>query len=101
MYQDQDKVVTTEGKQYYEKCGKCNGDGYTLEHDPHPHENGDCQGMCPIQVQCEKCEATGYIPVSLSDLIREAKEEGWDMAIANAYDPDHYPNKETYINSLK
>ncbi len=45
----------------YIKCPDCNGDGFTSEHDLHPHENGDCQGMCPVQVQCEKCHATGYI----------------------------------------
>ena len=41
-------------------CNHCNGDGWTSEHDPlDPHENG-CTN-CPIQVQCEHCEATGLL----------------------------------------
>lgn len=46
------------------KCPKCNGDGWTAEHDPgvYSHnENGDCLGNCPIQVQCEFCNGTGKI----------------------------------------
>ena len=44
-----------------EKCKICNGDGYTTEHDiPANHgEYGECL-TCPVQVQCEKCEGTGY-----------------------------------------
>ena len=44
------------------KCNLCNGDGYTAEHNPNdPHEDGCCSGSCPIQVECEKCQGTGYI----------------------------------------
>jgi len=43
-------------------CPDCDGFGYTAEHDPtHPHEGGDCEGYCPIQVQCQRCEGTGWI----------------------------------------
>jgi hypothetical protein len=44
------------------KCNLCNGDGYTAEHNPNdPHKDGCCSGSCPIQVECEKCQGTGYI----------------------------------------
>lgn len=46
-----------------EKCKLCNGDGYTAEHDlisNHNPEDGSCI-TCPIQVQCEKCEGTGFV----------------------------------------
>ncbi len=43
------------------KCDKCTGFGYTSEHDPSdPHIDGECSN-CPIQVQCENCQATGII----------------------------------------
>lgn len=42
-------------------CDFCYGLGYTSEHADHPHTNGDCFGACPIQVECEYCEATGFI----------------------------------------
>lgn len=43
-------------------CPKCNGNGYTAEHDlPSRHgEDGECIS-CPIQVQCENCLGTGKI----------------------------------------
>ncbi len=48
------------------KCPKCDGYGYTVEHDPHSidRETGwhDCS-FCPIQVQCEECCATGEIEI--------------------------------------
>lgn len=45
-----------------EVCKACNGDGYTAEHDlPSRHgENGECIS-CPVQVQCESCEGTGFV----------------------------------------
>jgi len=44
-----------------EKCNHCNGDGFTSEHDPQdPHESG-CSGGCPIQVQCDNCQAKGFV----------------------------------------
>ena len=44
-----------------EKCIVCGGDGFTSEHDPNdPHINGQCS-FCPIQVQCEVCEGTGFV----------------------------------------
>ena len=44
------------------KCTKCDGDGFTAEHDPDdPHEFG-CSNNCPIQVQCEYCRAAGIEP---------------------------------------
>ena len=46
-----------------QKCDLCTGLGYTAEHDTSSlDENGDhdCRG-CPVQVQCEKCEATGFL----------------------------------------
>jgi len=46
-------------------CTFCNGDGLTSEHDltdqrPEHYNNGDCQ-TCPVQAQCNNCEAKGYV----------------------------------------
>lgn len=46
-------------------CPYCNGDGYTSEHANHPHENGDCHGQCPIQVQCDECLSTGRLTTEM------------------------------------
>ncbi len=49
------------------ECKNCGGSGYTSEHnpdDPHTDEQGNsigCSGNCPIQVECNDCEATGLI----------------------------------------
>jgi len=46
------------------KCEKCNGDGFTAEHDtPITHYDGECHS-CPIQERCEECEGTGVSPSS-------------------------------------
>ena len=54
-------------KELFTKCDYCNGDGFTSEHDNHPHMGGDCMGQCPIQVQCENCQGTGVIEISDSE----------------------------------
>jgi hypothetical protein len=41
-------------------CPICNGDGYTAEHGCNGNED-ECAGMCPIQVQCHFCKATGRV----------------------------------------
>ena len=42
-------------------CPECEGYGWYSDHDPFdPHIDGVCTN-CPIQVQCEKCEATGLV----------------------------------------
>ena len=42
-------------------CPICEGKGWSLEHDPNdPHTGGVCT-CCPVQVQCEPCQATGLI----------------------------------------
>ena len=42
------------------KCSKCNGDGWTAEHNPdafNPNTGEhECDERCPIQVQCEHCQ---------------------------------------------
>ena len=46
------------------KCTKCNGDGFTAEHDlgvNHNHYTGECIS-CPVQVQCDPCQGTGEVP---------------------------------------
>jgi len=48
-------------------CPYCKGDKWTAEHNNHPHPNGDCMGMCPVQVPCETCESSG----SVSDEVLE------------------------------
>lgn len=52
-------------------CPYCNGDGWTAEHDLHPHPDGDCMGMCPVQVQCQYCEATGKVTQEVLDKYNE------------------------------
>lgn len=42
-------------------CPECDGCGWYSDHDPSdPHIDGFCTN-CPVQVQCEKCEATGLV----------------------------------------
>ena len=53
------------------ECPYCSGDGWTAEHDSHPHPDGDCMGMCPIQVQCPHCEATGKVMQEVVDKYNE------------------------------
>lgn len=49
-------------------CPYCNGDGFTSEHNDmsRNYETGehDCS-QCPIQVQCEKCMATGKLKIQV------------------------------------
>lgn len=42
-------------------CPKCEGKGYTAEHNPGCE--GDCEGQCPIQVQCEYCHCVGTVAI--------------------------------------
>ena len=44
------------------KCPKCFGEGWTAEHATgiYDHDGeGNCNGACPVQVQCEYCQGTG------------------------------------------
>lgn len=43
-------------------CKKCGGDGFTSEHGCNPNYPESCAYTCPVQVQCEACEATGLEP---------------------------------------
>jgi len=49
------------------KCSKCNGDGWTTEHDENARNRvtgeHDCSYGRPIQVQCEHCQAQGFVMV--------------------------------------
>lgn len=50
-------------EEVFVKCKVCDGYGFTSEHNPFdPHIDGQCNS-CPIQVQCESCQAQGYIPM--------------------------------------
>ena len=47
----------------FKGCTDCDAMGWTAEHntaDTHNPEDGSCMN-CPIQVQCDTCEATGLI----------------------------------------
>ena len=47
------------------KCSVCGGDGWYADHSlEHYHNSQDCDCSkygCPVQVECEICEGTGYI----------------------------------------
>jgi hypothetical protein len=48
-------------------CPVCNGDGYIVEAEccNRFHENETCCGdPNPVQVECERCMATGYILIT-------------------------------------
>lgn len=65
-------------RQLFEKCKKCNGNGYTDEHAEgygSHSEDGSCNGSCPVQVQCRYCKATGFMEVeSQQKEIEELKD---------------------------
>lgn len=50
-----------------EECKTCDGSGYYADHDDmNRHgEDGECIS-CPIQVQCDDCQATGQVNVPVS-----------------------------------
>jgi hypothetical protein len=53
-----------------ERCGKCQGDGWTLESDHAPKCDGyTCAPDCPIPVQilCERCNGMGRVPAEAPD----------------------------------
>lgn len=66
-----------EGREKSLLCSHCRGDGYFAEHGNHNIETGECID-CPIQVQCQECNATGRIvPLETVDtLIETAVTEG-------------------------
>lgn len=42
------------------RCGRCNGEGWTAEHDPMCGVAHGCEHFgCPIQVGCISCQGTG------------------------------------------
>lgn len=58
------------------KCPKCEGAGYTSEHDPMSRDEyglHDCR-YCPVQVQCEYCMGTGRVCCSDEDSILKVRE---------------------------
>ena len=45
-------------------CHKCNGNGWTSEHDEgvYSHDGeGNCLGCCPVQVLCLDCDGKGHL----------------------------------------
>ena len=53
------------------KCENCQGDGWHIDHSDRHYHTGDdesCeQAGCPVQRQCETCQATGYIELPFTD----------------------------------
>jgi len=52
-------------------CPICNGSGYDIDYTTaccrRPNEDGSCCNIPiaePIQIQCEKCQSTGYTSVA-------------------------------------
>jgi hypothetical protein len=71
-------------------CPDCNGFGYTAEHDPYdPHSDGECSGGCPIQVECQKCKATGWInfPVSVESKVTDKSQQCMYFYDGNCHRP--------------
>ena len=56
---DVQNAINRERNRLRKICPNCSGNGWTAEHAQHPHEDGDCCGQCPVQVQCENCCGTG------------------------------------------
>jgi hypothetical protein len=51
-------------EEVYIKCHNCNGDGYTIEAECCRKGEEQCCGIpIPIQVECEHCKNTKYIPM--------------------------------------
>ena len=47
------------------ECPQCNGYGYYAGHNtPETHPDGDCT-QCPIQVECDLCEAMGRVTIEV------------------------------------
>jgi|WetSurMetagenome_2_1015567.scaffolds.fasta_scaffold00157_2 hypothetical protein len=67
-----------------QECPVCFGNGYTSEHNPaDPHPDGECSGSCPIQVECERCNATGIVQSSQPE--KTGAEEIAQWVIDNRY----------------
>lgn len=45
-------------------CPRCGGDGWFGRTDHHSTCDGDCIGLCPVEVQveCEECRGRGRVP---------------------------------------
>jgi hypothetical protein len=53
-------------------CSFCGGDGWTAEHNPEDTsvehmEYGHCTS-CPVQIQCDRCQANGFTPTKPTHL---------------------------------
>jgi len=70
------RSLSSEGEKidYYVKCNLCEGNGWTAEHGCMGNES-QCQVLCPIQVQCQPCNATGFVPASSPDLSARVTKE--------------------------
>ena len=71
----------SEQKELFERCPNCNGDGYTSEHANTPHEFG-CDGACPVQEQCERCQAKGfilYVPSPTPEKEEIGEQTAWSL----------------------
>ena len=53
------------------KCLNCEGEGWIVDHSPAHYANQqdpDCYPYgCPVQVQCEECQGTGYTIVEFNE----------------------------------
>lgn len=58
-------------------CPACNGQGWTAEHSPGVYDHdgeGNCNGSCPVQVQCEPCMGSGKVALKfLDEISKEVK----------------------------
>jgi len=53
------------------RCENCQGDGWYIDHSDRHYGTGDSesceQAGCPVQRQCEVCQATGFIEIPFTD----------------------------------
>jgi hypothetical protein len=88
-------------------CPDCGGEGYTAQHDPsmgaHDGE-GNCLGLCPVQVQCERCEGTGKIASRPAPTDKKALRDALvsiaDWSIDVGYPDDKWQMKKIALRAL-
>lgn len=94
---------------YFQRCHKCQGDGYTSEHNECSRDDEgqhDCS-QCPIQVQCEDCQGKGFVsteaPLKISPppVEKKVEEEYTGEGVSDLYSPNEIEQIREYWNKIK